>query len=267
MTIKERRLDLLKKYIIKIEGEFFTLCNDFFAPFEGAGQFIDDHTLKVFNITTNQPCTIDIRSSFVFTFSDPANEHPSLLLLKTEDEQFEYNMFVISNFVERAKLFELIVNRASLFNKKIYKTVKESCEKLFTTHKIDDHSTMFCLMFNINPITGSVRLPQFRKTWKMVVAVYSEKAKTKLRSEIEKNAENADDLETLIDVVDQSVSHCYDEIDEITDIEDAMLTWPRVLLPAPEFIVNSNTGRFIYMDLPSSVSKIKDDDSDENEAG
>ena len=158
------------------------------------------------------------------------------------DEIDKINDETYKNINSRLTTIKQAINLAKTFT-----TLKNSdieiYRKLFCSKILNEHNCCFSLIFGLSPShyeNGDINAELVKNKFNEILNFYKNKAFDNLNLELEGLSD--DEMEEMViikQMIQDSVDETIDKYKDVSNLVDLFEDWPAILLPAPEFISNS----------------------------
>lgn len=253
-----------------------------FAPEDVVSEAFNITELEEFvfwDLFTQQVLRLPIAERDIsFTFHEigrlsPDAELVELLDITDQDVIDDYNAEIINIHNKRVRPILDIQTELSADYKMAF-TDEEMIYymSLFNTHYFVDYNTddtyliKLCMLLKSTPyklLRGSVGerdLNAAKDQWMLIVRHYIERAKGQLdveagllNVESESYEYDLEEIEIIKDLLDEIPQDFIQDLDECKTYKDLLETWPPLLLPAPQFIIDHSTGRNAFTELEKRI--------------
>ena len=190
-------------------------------------------------------------------------------LLNITDQQIidEHNKEIINIHNKRRQVIIDIQTELSAEYNMVFTEEDTMCYiNLINTHRFAEfepgrHAYLIklCMLLKSTPyklLRGPMDMQDFERAkdqWLFVIKSHVEKAKAQLDNEatsLDKTADTYDydleEIEIIKNLLDEIPEEFIDELDECATYKDLLEAWPPLLLPAPQFIIDQQSGRNIF---------------------
>ena len=205
----------------------------------------------------------DISFAFRFLHSLKINDVDMLLTISDENKIADYNKKVIEFYKERDKgIFKIRDELLEEYDISFTEKEMQYYRSTFNTHyftdlKNDDtYLLKLCMLLKTKPTTlikeevSEEELKVSRDIWMEVIKKYIIDAKVHLEEELDKmdksNPEyefEKEEVDIIKGLLDDIPSQFIEELEECKNYKELLETWPPLLLPAPQFIIDEHSGR------------------------